>query len=74
MALRWHGVERGIAVALYAYRLVGFAAFELTGAREVLFIFPNVFELWFLVVAADPPLPAGLHVVAALARARCSAR
>jgi hypothetical protein len=52
VALRWHGLERSIAVLLYLYRLVGFAAFELTGTRELLFIFPNVFELWFLVVAA----------------------
>lgn len=52
VALRWHGMERTIAVLLYLYRLVGFAAFELTGTRELLFIFPNVFELWFLVVAA----------------------
>jgi hypothetical protein len=52
VALRWQGVERAIAVVLYAFRLVGFAAFELTGARELLFVFPNVFELWFLVVAA----------------------
>jgi len=34
------------------YRLIGFAAFELTAQREVLFLFPNVFEPWFLVVAA----------------------
>lgn len=52
VALRWRGVERSVAVALYAYRLVGFAAFELTGTRELLFLFPNVFEPWFLVVAA----------------------
>jgi hypothetical protein len=52
VALRWHGVERAIAILLFAYRLVGFLAFELTGTRELLFLFPNVFELWFLVVAA----------------------
>jgi hypothetical protein len=54
VALRWSGIERGVAVALYAFRLVGFVAFELTGARELLLLFPNVFELWFLLVA-------GLH-------------
>lgn len=52
VALRWTGPERTIAVALYAYRLVGFLAFELTGERALLLLFPNVFELWFLVVAA----------------------
>ena len=54
VALRWEGVERNVAVALYVFRLVGFVAFELTGARMSLVLFPNVFEIWFLVVA-------GLH-------------
>ncbi|HEX5015507.1 MAG TPA: hypothetical protein VFV72_15280 [Candidatus Limnocylindrales bacterium] len=52
VALRWSGVERTVAVVLYVYRLVGFALFELTGQRILLLVFPNVFELWFLVVAA----------------------
>ena len=52
VALGWRGIERTVAVALYAYRLVGFAAFELSGDRSVLLLFPNVFELWFLTVAA----------------------
>ena len=52
VALRWQGVERTIAVGLYAFRLVGFVAFEATGDRAILFLFPNVFELWFLAVAA----------------------
>ncbi len=52
VALRWTGVERAVAVGLYLYRAVGFAAFELTGERTVLLLFPNVFELWFLLVAA----------------------
>lgn len=52
VALRWAGVERRIAIALYAFRLVGFVAFEATGARWVLLAFPNVFEPWFLLVAA----------------------
>jgi hypothetical protein len=51
-ALRWSGLERRIAIGLYAYRLIGFAAFELTGERLVLLLFSNVFELWFLFVAA----------------------
>jgi hypothetical protein len=51
VALRWTGPERTIAVALYAYRLVGFIAFELSGQRELLLVFPNVFEPWFLLVA-----------------------
>jgi hypothetical protein len=52
VALRWSGVERSIAVGLYLFRLVGFVAFELTGERALLLVFPNVFEPWFLTVAA----------------------
>jgi hypothetical protein len=52
VALRWTGPERTIAVALYLFRLVGFVAFEATGQRDLLLLFPNVFELWFLLVAA----------------------
>lgn len=56
VALRWQGIERNVAVALYLFRLVGFIAFELTGARISLVLFPNVFEIWFLMVA-------GLHAI-----------
>jgi hypothetical protein len=52
VALRWSGPERAISVALYAFRMVGFVLFELTGARALLVLFPNVFEFWFLFVAA----------------------
>lgn len=52
VAMRWADPARSIAVALFAYRLVGFALFELTGERMLLLLFPNVFELWFLLVAA----------------------
>jgi hypothetical protein len=52
VALRWSGVERSLAVALYAWRLIGFVAFEMTGDRGLLLWFPNVFEVWFLLVAA----------------------
>ncbi len=52
VALRWEGVERRVAVALYLYRLIGSAVFLVTGDRAVLLLFPNVFELWFLFVAA----------------------
>jgi hypothetical protein len=52
VALRWSGPERAVAVALYVFRLVGFVVFELTGARDLLLLFPNVFEFWFLLVAA----------------------
>ncbi|MEX1023184.1 MAG: hypothetical protein WD058_08540, partial [Dehalococcoidia bacterium] len=52
VALRWDGTPRRVAVALYALRLAGFVTFEVSGARWVLVAFPNVFEFWFLFVAA----------------------
>ena len=52
VALRWRGLERGIAVALFAYRMIGDVVFEITGERTVLLVFPNVFEFWFIAVAA----------------------
>src|SRR2546427_6972630 len=51
VALRWAYVPRTIAVALYAYRMVGFVAFEIVGARDILLLFPNVFEFWFVFVS-----------------------
>ena len=51
VALRWQPTPRNIAVALYAYRLAGFAAFEATGERDLLIVFPNLFEFWFVFVA-----------------------
>lgn len=52
VALRWEGLARSIAVALYLFRLAGFVVFQLTGDRIVLLFFPNVFEFWFVYVAA----------------------
>jgi hypothetical protein len=52
VALRWQGLERQVAIALFAFRLIGFALFELTHERSLLLLFPNVFEFWFLAVAA----------------------
>ena len=52
VALRWTGPERTISIVLYAFRMVGFVLFELTGERAVLLLFPNLFEFWFLFVAA----------------------
>ncbi len=52
VALRWKGVPRQVAVGLCAYRIVGVAYFELFSSwRGVLIFFPNVFELWFLLIA-----------------------
>jgi hypothetical protein len=52
VALRWSGPARTLSIALYTYRLVGFVLFELTGERALLLLFPNVFESWFILVAA----------------------
>jgi hypothetical protein len=57
VALRWAGVERRVAIALYVFRLAGSVLFLVTGERVVLFLFPNVFEPWFLFVAAIHHLP-----------------
>ncbi|MBI5946819.1 MAG: hypothetical protein HY875_01615 [Chloroflexi bacterium] len=54
VAMRWRGPARSISIALYLFRLAGFFAFEVTGARGVLLFFPNVFEFWFLFVASLP--------------------
>jgi hypothetical protein len=51
VALRWTGAERNVSVALYGYRLVGAILFVLSGERAILLLFPNVFELWFLLIA-----------------------
>ncbi len=52
VALRWQGVDRAVAVGLFAYRLIGFIVFEAMQSRDVLLLFPNLFEFWFLLVAA----------------------
>lgn len=52
VALRWQGPARSVSVFLYLYRMVGFVVFELTQERDVLLLFPNFFEYWFLLMAA----------------------
>lgn len=51
---KWNGPARSIAIALFVFRLGGFALFEATGSRGVLLFFPNVFEFWFVFVASLP--------------------
>lgn len=51
-AMRWSGPARSVAAGLFAYRIAGVLLFELTGNRWVLLGFPNVFEFWFVFVAA----------------------
>jgi hypothetical protein len=54
VALHWPRPQNRISAALYAWRIPGFVLFELTGARWLLVLFPNVFEFWYLFVASLP--------------------
>ena len=51
VAWLWGGVERAVALALYGFRMLGFVAFEVTGSRDILLLFPNLFEFWFVFCA-----------------------
>jgi hypothetical protein len=52
VALGWRNAwTRLPAVALFAYRLMGVVLFEVSDARIFLFVFPNMFENWWLYVA-----------------------
>ena len=49
---RWSGPQFGISAVLYAYRFAGFVAFEISGSRNILLFFPNLFEFWFILAVA----------------------
>ncbi len=53
VALRWDGPARTVAIALFAFRMIGVAGFAITNERIVLLAFPNVFEFWFVGIAAQ---------------------
>ena len=38
-------------IGLYVFRAAGFIAFEGAGERDILIFFPNLFEVWFLLIA-----------------------
>lgn len=51
VAWTWsNGWARWPALLLFPYRMIGVALFEITGERIMLFIFPNLFENWWLYV------------------------
>ena len=51
VSLSWtERIPRLISIWLFAYRLVGVVLFEIVGSRWLLFVFPNLFENWFLFV------------------------
>ena len=53
VALRWPDPERAILVVLFVFRIVGVAIFEISGERGLLLFFPNLFEFFFIFVAAQ---------------------
>lgn len=76
-AVSWRWTEalaQRTSIALFAYRLIGVGLFELTGIRKFLFIFPNLFENFFLYCVAArrffphffPKNPSGLVIVLVL--------
>lgn len=51
VAMSWvERLPRLTAIALFAYRVIGVILLEITNWRPVLFVFPNLFEHWFLFV------------------------
>src|SRR3990172_7645940 len=51
VSLRWEPALRNMAIGLYVFRAAGFIAFEVAGERDILIFFPNLFEVWFLLIA-----------------------
>ena len=49
---RWAPFERTVASALFAWRLAGVLLFEALGVRVALLLFPNMFEVYYLLVLA----------------------
>lgn len=49
VAFRWISTYARLpAIALYVYRGIGVIAFEASGARALLLVFPNLYENWWL--------------------------
>ena len=53
VAMRWPDPERAVLVVLFVFRIVGVAVFEISGERGLLLFFPNLFEFFFIFVAAQ---------------------
>ena len=51
VAQRWEDVPRWTANVLFGYRLVGVVLFEVTDIRAFLFVFPALFDFYFLFYA-----------------------
>lgn len=48
ITLRWRSDLRNISLLLFVFRMIGFGLFEVFEKRFILFLFPNIFEFWFL--------------------------
>jgi hypothetical protein len=63
MALKWTDRKaRLAAIALYAYRLTGVVLFEATHDRWLLFVFPNLFENFYLFWLILPKIRPSLRI------------
>ncbi len=51
VSLQWEKLAKWTSAGLFAYRAVGVFLFETTGVRALLFIFPNLFLLFYLFYA-----------------------
>ena len=51
ISLRWKNMLRNISIGLFIFRILGFVLFEVFQDRLVLFLFPNLFEFWFIGIA-----------------------
>jgi hypothetical protein len=51
VSFRWAKKEKYISIFLFLFRIIGFIIFEITGSREVLLFFPNIFEFWFIFIS-----------------------
>jgi hypothetical protein len=48
ITLRWSSPLRNISLFLFSFRIIGFVLFEIIEERFILFLFPNIFEFWFI--------------------------
>jgi len=59
---KWAGLEKRISLTLFGWRMIGFVAFELTGLRWLLFVFPNLFLWWWMYVEWRNRYKPGLEI------------
>ena len=51
ISMRWTSSLRNISLGLFVFRIFGFILFEFFEERFILFLFPNIFEFWFIGIA-----------------------